>query len=259
MSWQPIFPIYTTSEADIQAYFEKWNTMVPQWRQAGAPGWLAEMVPVPSRDLIRTGPGYGFFPDLLASSRGEELVLELKCACKYEPLALGEVLHHAWMLSNTADVGGAAPSGARRTPVMVTQYSNWLRAAFAFLVEHGLSRSVVKHIEFTALKVGSDTLLWFDEPHANWTRCKAPSLPEGLSVDGADWYRVEDTATWIAVKKQKKLAHRPPLWTDQYLMLTLVPHGEEILTWDGSPGEAGRYLLWRPRGRRSKPIKIQMA
>jgi hypothetical protein len=260
MNWQRL-ELFPRGEADIQTYFEKWREGVPGWRAAGAPGWLAEMVPGDANKLIKSGIGYGFKPDLLGTSRGEEIVFEFKCAAKYEPLALGEVLHHAWMLSHGAELGGAAQRGVSRTPAIVTQYNSWLRAAFAFLIEQGLTRTAFKHVEFTTLTAnqGAEILLWFDEPHAEWKQCNIPPvLPDGLCVEQADWYRVEDTETWIAVRKQTKIARRPPLWTSHYLMLTAISDSGEFLTWDGLPEETGRYLLWGPKGRQKKEVRIQM-
>ena len=126
------------------------------------------MVPGAAKKQIKSGISYGFHPDLLGSTRGEDLVFEFKCAAKFEPQALGEVLHHAWMSSHSSDLSGATPRAVGWTPLLVTQYNAWLRAAFAFLVEQGLTKTAIKHIEFTTLtsNQSSEILLWFDEPHA---------------------------------------------------------------------------------------------
>ena len=90
-------------------------------------------------------------------------------------------------------------------------------------------------------------------------KCKVPPiLPDGLRVEQSDWYRVEDTKTWIAVRNQSVIARRPTLWTSHYVMLTSMGDTGEFLTWDGSPAESGRYLLWGSKGRTRKTIDIYM-
>lgn len=249
MGWTQLQPSIHR-EADIQGHFNTWQQPAQRRRRAGAPDWLEDLQDIVPQKHFSTKLGYGFYPDVLATSRNQQLVLELKCARKYEPLALAEALHHAWMLSHTIKEGGVEHGRGPWIPVLVTQYSTWLRAAVAQLRAGKLEHESLRYIELTTLWAGDaarDPLIWFDDPFTGWDGehpVPPPALPVGLVAEG-NWYHVKDTKTWICVKDPMKT--RVAVWTVPYLMLTQGPGPEEILTWDGGVGGFNRYLLWAPK------------
>lgn len=253
MGWTDIFP-HDVGETDIQRYVAAWGREQPgSWSRVGAPAWLEALRPVTANTSCASDPlGYSFRPDILGESNGVHHVLELKCARKYEPLALAEVLHHAHLLSQ----GLAQPPqqmAAPFIPVLVTQYSAWLRSALAFLRLNGLRANSIKYVEFTSLRIDGETILWFDEPFSPWTPCSPPQLPDGLSTGPKHWYRVSGANTWIAL--DDPLDQRPALWTVPYLMLTTDHPNSRVLTWHGGPTDPGRYALWRA-GRSAQPVTL---
>lgn len=254
LGWMDLNP-QQASEADIQRYVANWNQKpVGTWSHVGAPAWLQALHPRAANDYCDCASlGYSFRPDIVGESNGISYVLELKCAYKYEPIALAEALHHAHVLScgmAQPPAGLAAPF----IPVLVTQYNAWLRSALAFLRLKGLQAGSIKYVEFTSLVSSTgEKILWFDEPFAPLAPCPPPLLPIGLSTGSKYWYRVSDADTWIAV--DDVLHERPALWTVPYLMLTVDRANARILTWHGGPTGLGRYLLWR-RGANPQPLAL---
>jgi hypothetical protein len=242
MGWTKMDP-HKQAEPDLQEYMEQWPASPPGWSRAGAPSWLRGMTNLRYNQRFKTGLGYSFEPDLSGELPDGPAVLELKCAGKYEPLALAECLHHAWWLSRM-QVKGSDEENRTYTPVLFTQSNFWLRAAIQFLHDNGLSKRSIKFIEFTALRVEDERFLWLEEPFAGWELCSAkPHLPEGLDIVDRHWYKVNDAETWIAVQSQSPVP--PGIWTQPYVMLTRLEENKGMLTWDGAPGAYGRHLLWR--------------
>lgn len=171
-------------------------------------------------------------------------------------MAFSAVMHHAWMLSHGEDEGGVGHG--KHTPVLVTQYSNWLRATFAYLRDLGPVFSAMKYVEMTLLQQdrGDDIFIWFDEPFGAWTESGSPPPVKDLEVPDAHWYRINGCDTWIALREP--MASRPPLWTVRYLMVTKVNHCDEYLSWEGSPDETGNYLWWVPGKGNEQPIKASL-
>jgi Mrr N-terminal domain len=246
LGWTNLHP-HEVGEADIQRHMASWDRAVPgAWSHVGAPTWLDALRPVKADTYCASALlGYGFRPDILAESNGTHLVVELKCARKYEPLALAEVLHHAHLLSQ-----GLAqlpqPQAVPYVPVLVTQYNAWLRSALEFLRLNGLRDGSIKYVEFTSLRFGNEMILWFDEPFAPWEPSSAPPLPACLSVGSRQWYKISGADTWIAVDHE--INGRPALWTVPYLMLTVDRANSRMLMWEGGPTGAGRYILWHAGG-----------
>ena len=113
MHWHRLEKV-STREKDLQAVFDDWHDT----RYGRA---MAE-AKAPARATLlkgQPGGGYAFTPDVLWTDA--RLVVELKCAAKFEPQALAEVLHHAWALEESYK----APFKS----LMVSSYNPWLRRA----------------------------------------------------------------------------------------------------------------------------------
>ena len=156
-------------EEYLQAIFDTWNTSRP--RMAGAPSWLSnaraerhaerEFVVPPVGDHI-----YKIRPDLVWEELDRTLVIELKRGAKYEPLALAEVMHHAWALAAWPEKNGVKLPAE---PVIISQQNYWHRGAIAGLMCRGLESSMRnRYLEVDLLR-GSNgqDLLWFDLPLAD--------------------------------------------------------------------------------------------
>lgn len=231
------------SEADLQEYFTKWAEPTNRARQIAAPLWLREVNSFEPQRFCRSVQGYGFQPDLLAKGPDQDWVFELKHASKYEPLALAEALHHAWLLSE----GLTANRQERKTiPVLVTQYNVWLRAALGYLIKNGFNAEAIRYLEVSVIKAGSDDLLWFDEPLAEWELVDGPPpflpplppLPRDVGTP-PNWYRVCGSSTWFA--SQTRSDSRPLIWREPYLMLSVEPLSGRRLLWFGAPASHGEY------------------
>ena len=103
-----------------QSFFDNWRAWGTNRLIAGCPDYLWRLGRSDPRTK-RGALGYGFTPDVLWRRGRNAVVAELKYSVKYEPLGVAEVLHHANILRRMG-------IGHRVTPVLITQYSGWIRA-----------------------------------------------------------------------------------------------------------------------------------
>lgn len=229
--WREItaLPNRRRSESLVQSIFDSWPKRTKTI--AGAPTWLRKCRESNKRESFDAF-GYSFTPDVLWNGERERYLLELKCANKYEPLALAEALHHAQILE-------ALYSEADQlvVPVLVTMYSPWLRAAVARLRS---SAVVVHSLEMDILEddVQGDTAFWFDDPHADWTPSEVPEVLRASHLRHWNWHYVDATSTWIAIKG--KLERRPVFFEEPYVMVARAfgPADRELdeyYLWQGTP------------------------
>lgn len=215
--WSKIVPQLGTAakECDIQALFE--GRATSDWQIAGKPDWLplqrvmtGELTSRQRTFRPEGRDGYGFRPDILwyPEAGGEVIILELKCAAKYEPMALAEVAHHAFWLREHSDFSSA--SGVRAA--MVTQYNAFLRASMAYLADNGFIGNL-HLLEFDLVHPDGATVIWFDEPVGQWRKSAPPpcGAPRGNWIS---WYRMTSAPTWIAVQHLpgSESGHRPAFW-----------------------------------------------
>jgi hypothetical protein len=238
MGWQQItaLPMDERLEKPVQAIFNSWGKN--PLRIAGAPRWLRECR-AENATRAFAAYGYSFTPDVLWDCCDKRYVLELKCAPRYEPLALAEVLHHAQALE---DLGYAMKPAV---PVVVTMYSPWVRAAVARSRAGG---AMIHALEMDLLDDRS--LIWFDDPHAAWKVSDPPAVVPGSHRVGWRWHRVEEAQTWIAVRGVSE--RRPVIFTEPYVMVAQVfdQNGtalDEYVLWQGTPPSArtsSSMTLW---------------
>lgn len=226
MHWHRLEKV-ATREKDLQAVFDNWHDTRAGRAVAGVPAWLDALGP-PDKRKGHPGGGYAFTPDVLWTDA--RLVVELKCAAKFEPQALAEVLHHAWALEEVLK----APFRS----LMVSSYNPWLRRAVDLLVARGLDPRCLIHMEADHLSLPTTerSFVWLDTPRAAWRAPDGPPppcIPEGFAPASARWYVVNETGSWIAT--ERPAPGRPTFMRGAYAMLTPVSR------------EPGRYLLWTGR------------
>src|SRR5579864_770459 len=127
--WTPMLSCTSSMcEAELQDVFDQWQTARHGYRILGAPNWLLKCKG-PNRQKAFTAKSYAtysFTPDVLWGDP-DFYVVELKRGAKYEPLALAEILHHAWQLSDPSVRGSEFSKPP--IPVIVATDTDWLRAA----------------------------------------------------------------------------------------------------------------------------------
>lgn len=232
MGWIKLDPAprATNKERDLQAVFDSWadaRNLRNGVSIGGLPRWL-ETLGAPDERTSFDSYGYSFAPDVLWLDAG--YVIELKCADKFEPMALAEVLHHAEMLTRSTE--------HRMRPVIISSGNGWLRAALAFLHERcGVQPGSILYYEADHLRAPDGRrLIWLDAPFAAWRAL--PDRPSAIpphSDDSTDafWYEVEETRSFIALSTPT--TKRPAFLEGVTTMITEV---------SGSPG---RFLRWRGR------------
>ncbi|HET9625020.1 MAG TPA: hypothetical protein VFP84_26815 [Kofleriaceae bacterium] len=231
MGWQKLVSAQVL-ERQVQDLFEGWASR-PDPSLFGLPDWLAAIRQAPiDQDLRRrTSFGYDFIPDVEFVVGTQRFVLELKHGVKYEPLALAEVLHHAaWLKRYAAD------DASQVVPVIVSQYSAWLRLA----IDEYL-RAAVRHVEVSVLaEADGKSLFAFDVPLAPWRLAK--TLPDWLAAlePPADlhWHHVAENDSWFGLKQ--KLRTRPTVLEEPYVWL--VRSGERVLAWEGWAARLGERM-----------------
>lgn len=219
-------------ERDLQQLFDSWHTR-DGLLLYGVPDWLdsIDVAPVPRRP--HRSFGYEFTSDVEFVVRRRRYVLELKHAGKYEPTALAEVLHHAAWLKRYA-----AEEASEVVPVIVSQYSAWLRLA----IEEYL-RAAVRHIEVSAVEGPGDTMiLAFDVPLAPWTVKPPPSWLAELDPKATKlhWHHVAETDSWFGL--QRPLGARPLILEEPYVWVAGAADRPALL-WEGIGAKAGER--WR--------------
>lgn len=222
-----------TLEEELQLVFDHWGSTQPECVLAGVPRWLAALGPPETRGGFGR-EGYSFRPDVLWSLH----VAELKCAEKFEPIALAEALHHAQCLSMERHVDV--------TPILVTSYNGWLRRALQFLFTRGLEPHHIRYVEVSHLTLarGREHFMWFDEPYAPWERAR--SIPEciGNMAQLGTWYYIPETGSWHALRDMHET--RPVLPEGPAQMLTPIggAGSTRYLFWQGSYSEIGDCYLY---------------
>lgn len=252
-------------ERELQQLFETWHTRDGSLLY-GVPDWLdsIDAAPLPAAQRRRRSFGYDFTPDIEFVVRRRRYVLELKHAVKYEPLALAEVLHHAaWLKRYEAE------QASEVVPVIITQYSSWLRLA----IDEYL-RPVVRHVEALALPGPADTsILAFDVPLAPWTVKRPPGWLAELDPRAAKlhWHHVAETDSWFGL--QQPLATRPSILEEPCVWVVGAADRPALL-WeglgtrngertvranDGGLDSHGRYFLSGDGPSRSEPAPSWLA
>ncbi len=231
-------------ERDVQAIFDAWGSDNIQELIAGAPDWLWALG-TPEQQRGRVGYGHTFTPDVLWSARNKAVVAEIKYGRKNEPLAIGEAVHHGYMLR-------LLEGFSQVTPLVITQYCGWVRAAVYELKGSGL-----RHVEVDLLKAFGGRLLWVTDPHATVEKCAAPKeLPLDKAWKARRWWRVADEETWLVhekpgypftvgplaiISKARSTQQRYVLWSGR------MPGRDE--KWSGARWRAaGTYWSWSPEG-----------
>lgn len=240
-------------ESDLRKLFLVWsNRGGPEWRVAGAPSWLRRLGnPLLNHEIeFPTAHGSSFRPDLLFLDGESLLVVELKLAVKYEPIALPEVLHHAWALENDSVAQEklrtiVSTTVANVVPILITQTRWWLRSSMAYLRQHGLNQGAIRQLEFETFHDGERNLLWVGDPLAEWELAKPNDVPKCLREtfqEYAFWYHVSGEDSWFGMSTLKEV--RPPFIQGKFVeAASLEGHSAEYIACEGEFGDRWRYLL----------------
>lgn len=217
-------------EADLQAIFNVWHER-PRARLFGVPDWLDLIDHAPLSRGPRPSFGYEFTTDVEFVVGSLRYVLELKYGAKFEPLALAEVLHHAaWLRRYEAE------AASHVVPVIVSQYSSWLRLA----VDEYL-RGVVRLVEVCMLEgVRGEPLFVFDAPLAPWSVKATPSWLTDLTEESAKlhWHYVAETRSWFGLQRERTV--RPHIMDEPYVWV-VGGGGKPVVVWEGlAGGRVGR-------------------
>ena len=219
-------------ESQLQDLFDAWPRRAALgWTVAGAPRWLRGMAAPRSRPRFKSSLGYTFIPDIVFEPADATYLVELKLASKYEPIALAEVLHHAWMFEHDPDVRAALGRDVPVVPVIVSQQSFWLRAALAKLFENGLAPRAVRFLEFDTFGHEGKKILWLGDPFAAWV--EAVEVPNQLleKFKAQAWFYVPDEDTWLGMDQSHD--RRPAMPNERHVVASRV-EGAGFVAWEGS-------------------------
>lgn len=219
----------------LQPLFDDWKNRAARGiAVAGAPDWLLDIQVQNAKDRSFEAYGYSFEIDVLWRLENERRVLELKNAAKYEPLALAEVLHHAYLLRE------CEPDEREIKSTIIARYHPWMRAALKELQRAGLAREQPEYLEFDHLWDGSQQVLWIDSPLSTWVARSLPAdFPEEVRAGFSHWYWVEHTNSWVGTDTELP-ADRPPFMTAPFTMVAHVEgRADDLLVWRGSPPARG--------------------
>ena len=236
----------TTTEKELQQVFDEWDGNKGGLCIAGAPKWLLDCGKPEERRSYGQSRGrveWAFWPDVLWK-RPEYLVVELKRSpqCKYEELALAEVLHHAWRMGDPNVAGWIPPMHPR--PVIVASRSPWLRSALTYLFHYGLKRDRLKYLEATYLTdPNGDKYIWLEEPFAGRLLSKIPSppIPKSWSA-GCRCYSIENAKSWALFDKSKIPDDAAPLVPEEFIFVSSIAGTSNHLVRLPSEGQAVTYL-----------------
>lgn len=219
-----------TVERALQDVFDAWGTRPSTCTVVGVPDWLRDLGVPETRSSFEL-EGYRFHPDVVWTTH----VAELKCAVKYEPLALAEGLHHAQCLSVMRE--------RAITPILVTSYSAYMRRALEFLFSHGVEAETIRYVEVGHLHAPStqEQFMWFDAPFAAWKG--AERLPGCIPQDAhkGHWYYVHETRTWCRISAERR--ERPLVPDGPTVLVSDVGDGRYVY-WSGSYDQNGQYFLY---------------
>lgn len=241
-------------ERHIQDLFDQLRSRAcTTTRIAAAPRWMIEGHFQDCR-RVNTHLGYSFTPDARVQHNRVDYLIELKLGSKYEPIALAEALHHAFMFTR-ADLVEKRPKGVHKDTraVVVTQYSPWLRAALQKLYSAGLRRDQVTLLEHSWYQGGS--VVWFDAPLASARKCvepttitraikkEDPKILEGLTR----WWKIDETSSYIASSDQFDAKGRA-FSRDDHAVVSRYGTGERSVPggwvcWRGAAQSRGRAII----------------
>jgi hypothetical protein len=147
-------------ETDLQRVIDAWPAAPASCRVVGAPTWLRALPRANEKLRIATALGYRFEPDAVFETNDAVWIAELKLSPqgKYEPLALADVLHHAWMMRPHTE--------KPIVPMIVAPSSPWLQAAIAQLQDLGLPKHP-RHLPPTSRTRAADLHRRFGEPESD--------------------------------------------------------------------------------------------
>lgn len=236
-------------ESDLQDFFT--SRQDTSDLSAGAPEWLVHLKPEQQRSY-KTALGNRFTPDVVGRSGTDHYVIELKSAFKYEPLALPEVLHHAWMLQSEWVDARDRLTGTV-IPAIITQYSPWLRGALAWL---GVRTRDLRYLECTRYE--SDDMgtivRWFEQPFGTWERRQdliaQARCPVEISGVGA-WYFEPDTGSWYGFADAFPGDIRPLFFLLRPIVMLSPTQSKSdgangCAVWHLPVGGAATAWLWQP-------------
>ncbi len=229
---------------DLQPWFTRWQVHKDD-RVAGCPGWLSRLGEV-SPKRAEKGYGASFTPDVLW--REARWVAEIKYGTKNEPLAVSEVLHHAFVL-------GQHHPGRRWTAVVVSQPSPWITAAVSWLCPRGKQFPALRHVECDLVGPQAKRTLWLSNPHAT-LKVEAPprdTFGDSLRVGWGEgtWRKRNEEDTWVWTKGEQRL----PFLTGPVAVISRIAGGsEEWIGWSGRMpslgrrGTVGRFRIFQRGG-----------
>jgi hypothetical protein len=238
-------------EGDLQEVFDDWPASRNGWRIVGAPNWLLKCKgPNRRKRFTAKNATYQFRPDVLWYDP-DCYVVELKRGAKYQPLALAEVLHHAWHL-NDPGVWGSEFSKPP-IPVIVATDTDWLRSALSYLFKHGLSHIALRYLEVAFYKTDSGGYLWFEEPFTE----RVPSdripdcIPNSWRASAITCYELAGCNSWIL--SDDKLCGQPAYIPARLVFVSSVPDSKDTLVcvYDAAAGQERSYLVSKVKKRGS--------
>ncbi|HEX8111482.1 MAG TPA: hypothetical protein VF516_27315 [Kofleriaceae bacterium] len=243
--WQRLTSVHC-KESYLQDLFDHWGQAT--CLRVGVPPWLRGFSGSNAR-RPRSAFGYQFTTDAEYEIGSRRYVIELKHAVKYEPLALAEVLHHAeWIRRYERD-------HTEVVPVIVTQFSCWLRLAIAALGRRMDGLGALRYYEVDVLGQDDPAVIWFDEPLAPWVPAERPPfLLEHPETARLHWHHVATTRTWFGL--DEIVEERPLVLEVPYVTVSEIDHGGFVL-WEGTAAPNGtprsthlrsRYYAWCPGG-----------
>lgn len=233
------------SESHLQAIFDQWNDATCGTQIAGAPKWLLDCRGPNQRRSFQAESysRYRFTPDVFWDNP-TLVVLELKHGAKYQPLALAEVLHHAWKLGDPKVLGGK--SEGHPLPVIVSSSNDtgWLRAALCYLFTHGLRKDALKYLESTFYeRPDGGEYLWIEEPFADWLpdTTLPKSVPLKWQGHKPHCYRIAGCESWVLTVKEK-IPMRPEI-PDEFILISSTSRPGEQLAYLHTGRDSGTYLV----------------
>jgi hypothetical protein len=249
MTWEPLHDrTADVSETHLQRIFDDWHSKRDDWHIAGAPDWLLRCgQPVKRRSYdAKNFTAYHFTPDVLWQEP-EFLVMELKRGNKYEPIALAEALHHAWVLGEALHL--EQPAVHHAVPVIVGSSSDgaWLRGALAYLFHYGLKGDRLRYLEASYLRtMGGTSYLWLEDPFAEWTPGEnpPPCIPSAWLPPACVWCGVSGSNSWAGVLASENLSR--PRVPQTFVFISQVANQEQYLTYIRKDGNAGDCYIIEP-------------
>jgi hypothetical protein len=229
-------------EADLQRLFDNWGDGRDGWRVC-APSWLLSCGKPEPRQLLRCSnfEDYSAIPDVVWR-QPEWIVMELKRSRKYEPLALAEVLHHAWHLGEQQ----RQEEGEFPVPVVLSSATDsaWMRAALRYLFGKGLHANAIRYLEGNYYQsVDGQKYAWFEEPFAMAElSAPPPVIPEDWESDGVVWRRMQTSETWIGLPQD--IQRLPGMAHTEYAMVSSTDSHAECVVYSSSGDGSGAHI-WR--------------